>query len=647
MAFIHLANISLAFSDRDILKNVNFGLNTGERKAVAGVNGSGKSTLLKILGGLITPDNGEYSKSPETRIGYLSQHGITHTGSTLREEAEKAFFYFHENENLRRKLEGQISEMPEGSDELNGLLDKHHSVLEMLQTSGYYHRNAGIETVFSGLGFSNDDFDRKTESFSGGWQMRIALGKLLLSNPDFLLLDEPTNYLDLEARNWLESFLLNFRGGFCIVSHDRFFLDSTVKEVIEVFLGSLKVYRGTYSQFEKTRDERLAQLEKEYKLQQIEIKKHEEFINRFRYKDSKASLVQSRIKMLEKIVPVEIPPGYKHISINFPPPPHSGKHMVRIHGLTKNYDSLDVISNFDADIMRGEKIVLAGPNGAGKSTLMRIIAGKDQNFSGNLAYGTDVRIGYFSQEFDKEITGSMSIIQFMETHSPSQYVPKLRDMLGAFLFHGDDIHKSLSVLSGGEKSRVALLKLLLSPVNLLILDEPTNHLDLMSKDILFKSLEEYTGTVIFVSHDRDFISQLATRVINLDEKPPKSYPGDYEYFLSQYRPSEITSKIESAASSQTVSSVQLSREERKKIKMLIKKLTAREEEILEKIDSVQTSREKLLSQLSEEGIYTDGEKVKELKAGLSSADSEEQALHTEWETVAEELSLLHDSITEG
>ena len=638
MSFVHLNGISLAYGDRDILKDINISLNSGDKIAIAGLNGSGKSTLLKIFSGSISPDTGTRSVSPDTRIGYLPQHGIEHSGKKLEAEADTAYEFFHRLEEKRIETEHEISALPESSPQLQTLLTSHLAIMEILDGADYYNRKRHIDSVLHGLGFTAADLEKDTSAFSGGWQMRIALAKLLLSNPEFLLLDEPTNYLDLEARNWLESFLQSYRGGYCIVSHDRFFLDSTVKRVAEIFLAKLEMYSGNYTAYEQSRLQKIAMLEKEYAKQQMEIKKLEEFISRFRYNQSKAAQVQSRIKTLEKILPVEIPPGFQTMSIRFPDPPHSGKHVLKLLSITKSYGEHTVIGSFSMEIMRGEKIVLSGQNGAGKSTLMRIIAGQDTGYTGDLQYGTDVKVGYFAQDFDKKIKGTLSIIEFMEQQCPTALLPRLRDMLGGFLFHGDDIHKHLDVLSGGEKSRIALLSLLLSPSNVLVLDEPTNHLDLKSKDILLDALARYSGTVVFVSHDRDFIERLATKVVNLSENPPKIYHGDYSYFLSQYNANGEQDRKLDEENSKEISENQLSREERKKIKMRLRKLSEQEADILNQLEKLENEKNKLVDKLIQPEVYANGEQTRGIKVRLSSIESDELKLHSVWEETASELS---------
>ena len=488
MAFVQFSKVSLSFGDKKILDDVSVNLKTGTKAALTGANGAGKSTLIKIMAGLQEPDGGERVAQKDARIVYLPQSGLTHSGSTLIEEADRAFEYGYKIQEEIDSIGEALKSNPSNSAEL---LEKHAALLARLEDSGWYRRDAFAESVLLGLGFSRADFTKMTDEFSGGWQMRIALAKALMQGPDILLLDEPTNYLDIEARDWLESFLQNFKGGFLLVSHDRYFLDVTINEVYELFNGQLKRYPGNYSNYEKVRESELKTLLAEYQKQQEEIAHLQSFIDRFGYKASKAVQAQSRQKMLDKIVPIEIPDSLKKIHFKFPPAPHSGQLVFRANGVTKSYDGkTKVLDNLDLQIENGERLVVVGHNGAGKSTLLRIIAGVDKDFSGELIPGSGVQIGYFSQDNAETIKGTESVLESIENICPLELVPKARDMLGSFLFRGDDVFKSLDVLSGGEKSRVALLRLLLKPINFLVLDEPTNHLDMGSKDALLEALKE-------------------------------------------------------------------------------------------------------------------------------------------------------------
>ncbi|MDR0585882.1 MAG: ATP-binding cassette domain-containing protein, partial [Treponema sp.] len=541
--------ISLAFGDRDILKDVSLFLAPGSRAALAGINGSGKTTLLKIIAGEIQADSGDVTAEKTCRIAYLPQAGSPLSagqssdsaggqGTPLWSEAESAY---SDIADLIAGMEtiGEELEYSKNDDAATAvLIEKYHRLQETIENSGYYRRDAVISSVLRGLGFAENDFSRECRTFSGGWQMRIILAKVLLKNPDIILLDEPTNYLDIEARSWLESWLQAFQGGCLLVSHDKYFLDVTVNEVYELFRGSLKRYYGNYSAYEKLRRQELENLYKQYEAQQEEIAKSEDLIRRFRYKASKAAMVQERIKRLEKMERIEIPESLKKISINFPPAPHSGRNALGVSGLCKSYKNRPVLSGLDLSVDSGEHLVVVGRNGAGKSTLLRIIAGVDSADSGTLQYGTGIVSGYFCQENTRLLqglsdAGNQTVLSFIESCAPAN-IPGVRDMLGAFLFRGDDVYKPISVLSGGETSRLALLRLLLTPANLLILDEPTNHLDISSKDILLEALVKFTGTIIFVSHDRAFMETLSTKTLELQPPDDPVRPSTARFFFGNY-----------------------------------------------------------------------------------------------------------------
>lgn len=531
MAFVQFSKVSLAFGDRDILKDVTINLQSGSKFALTGANGAGKSTLIKVLAGINKPDSGTRAVQKDSRIAYLPQSGLTHHGCTLLEEADKAFEFGYKMQEQIDELGDKIAASP---DNLNSLLEQQSTLITKLDESGWHRRQAVAESVLLGLGFERKDFNRMTEEFSGGWQMRIALAKVLMQHPDILLLDEPTNYLDIEARSWLEEFLQKFEGGFLLVSHDRYFLDVTINEVYELFNGDLKRYPGNFTHYEKVREVELKTLIAAYEQQQQEINKLEDFINRFGYKATKAAQAQEYQKKLDKMERIEIPESLKKIHFSFPPAPHSGRLVLRMNGICKSYDGThNVLQNLELTLENGERLVVAGKNGAGKSTLLRIIAGQDSAYTGEMLPGAGVKIGYFSQDNAETIKGSQTILDYLENEAPLELIPKLRDMLGAFLFRGDDVYKSLDMLSGGEKARIALLQLLLSPVNLLVLDEPTNHLDIHSKDVLLSALRDFGGTVIFVSHDRGFIEALATKVLELKPAQFKYFPGNYEYYMEQ------------------------------------------------------------------------------------------------------------------
>ena len=648
MAFVQFSQVSLAFGDRDILKNVSVNLQAGSKVALTGANGSGKSTLIKVMAGLVQPDGGQRVAQKDARIAYLPQSGLTHHGCSLREEADRAFGFGYE---LQAEVEKIVDKLKNGEGNEKLLLERHDAILTELEESGWNRRQVMAEQVLAGLGFSREDLDKNCEEFSGGWQMRIALGKALMVNPDILLLDEPTNYLDIEARGWLEKFLDNYKGGFLLVSHDRYFLDHTVNEVYELFNGELKRYPGNYTHYEKVREIELETLIREYEKQQAEIAHLQEFINRFGVQATKAAQAQERQKMLDKILEkqIVIPESLKKIHFKFPPAPHSGRLVATLSKITKSYDGEhNVLQNLDLVLENGERLVVAGHNGAGKSTLLRIIAGADSDFSGEVKLGSGVKIGYFSQDNAETLKGSASVLETVESEAPLELIPKIRDMLGAFLFRGDDVHKSLDVLSGGEKARVALLKLLLRPVNFLILDEPTNHLDMHSKDVLLDALKDFGGTVIFVSHDRGFIENLSTRVLELKPGQFRLFHGDYKYYMERLereangefsQNDELKSAAQPEKNSQKEEKTETKRswEEQKKLeserRRAEKNVKNLEEQIL-KLEEEKSSQE---AQMARPEVYSNGEKAKAVQKKIDELAEKLEELNLQWMEAAEAL----------
>jgi ATP-binding cassette subfamily F protein 3 len=645
MAFVQFSNISLAFGERDILKDASLRLASASRSCLTGANGSGKTTLMKIIAGVIRPDAGDRAVQKGTRVSYLPQSGIVHFGKTLRDETETAFVFAH---NLIAKMEqtGKLLENSK-SDEAGtkALVEEHHLLQEQIENSGYYRREADISMVLSGLGFSSRDINRDTHEFSGGWQMRIALAKVLLEKPDILLLDEPTNYLDIEAREWLENWLCNFTGGYLLVSHDRYFLDVCVNEVYEIFQGRVKRYPGNYSSYEKTRKVELESIIKRYGEQQEEIAKTEALIRRFRYKASKAAFAQELIKRLEKMERVEIPESLKKINISLPPAPHCGKIALTLEGIGKCYAKHRVLSGLDLCIESGERLVVAGLNGAGKTTLLRIIYGEDKDIEGTVRYGTGISAGYFSQDAAEALNSETRVIEFLEADAPTALIPKLRDMLGAFLFRGDDVYKSVSVLSGGEKSRLALLKMLLKPLNLLILDEPTNHLDLHSKDILLDALCKFNGTVIFVSHDRYFMEALSTKTLELTPGSGSSpsisrlFYGNYSYYLDRKNSESGQEALEKLPAAKNVNEKRLIDKQRDTQR---RRLEKKEAEILKILEELEKTKCTLESELSLPEVYSNAERAREVKLNLDENTTAIEKKTSEWEEAVKELQIFNE-----
>jgi ATP-binding cassette subfamily F protein 3 len=527
---IQLSSLSKSFGERVLLDAVTWQIDDRERVGLSGPNGAGKTTLLKMLAGLDEPDSGTIVKPAGLTIGYLPQDGLTHGGRTLREEAGLAFKPLLDMKAEIASLEDRLAS-DATPQEHEAMLSRYSELLDGFRRGEGYSIDLKVTTVLRGLGFSESDLDKNTGTFSGGWQMRIALARLLLGRPGLLLLDEPTNHLDLDARNWLEEYLLDYPHAVILVSHDRYFLDAVVTRIAEIGMRTLTDYVGNYSAYITERDARMERLRRMKKEQDDEIERMQAFINRFRYQATKAAQVQSRIKMLDKIVPIEIPAERKRVRFHFPQCQKSGRMVLELKHVRKTYGATRVFAGVNLHIERGDRIALIGPNGVGKSTLMRMLSGVEAPDAGTRTEGHQVVMQYFAQDEAATLDPTLTVYQTLAGDSPIHMVPHIRTILGGFLFAGDDIEKPVRVLSGGERTRLAVARMLLRPANTLLLDEPTNHLDLDSKDVLLEALEDFGGTLIFVSHDRYFVDRLATKVIDIGHGEAALYPGNYEEFL--------------------------------------------------------------------------------------------------------------------
>jgi ATP-binding cassette subfamily F protein 3 len=536
---IQLSDLTKSFGDRTLLDHVTWQIGDGDRVGLCGPNGAGKTTLLKMLAGLDEPDSGAIVTPSTLTIGYLPQDGLEHTGRTVFEEASSAFQPLLDVKTEMHDIEHRLADasVPEG--EHGAMLARYAELQDRFRLDEGYSMDLRIATVLRGLGFDAEDAVRPCETFSGGWQMRIALAKLLLGRPNLLLLDEPTNHLDLDARNWLEEYLGDYPYAVILVSHDRYFLDAVVTRITDVHLRKLTDYVGNYSKYVLQRDAMLERLRTAKREQDEEVGRIEMFINRFRYQATKAAQVQSRIKMLEKVVPIEVPPERKRIHFTFPACAKSGRTVIELKHVRKVYPptpgfaghALTVFSDLSLHIERGDRIALVGPNGAGKSTLMRMLSGEEQPDTGTRTLGHQVVMEYFAQDEAARLDPTLTVYETLSSGSPQNMVPAIRNILGGFLFSGDDVFKKAGVLSGGERTRLAVARMLLRPSNTLLMDEPTNHLDLDSKDVLLDALEDYGGTLILVSHDRYFVEKLATKIIEIGHGGGVVYPGTYAEFL--------------------------------------------------------------------------------------------------------------------
>lgn len=531
---ISIENLSVEFGGFTLLNDISFVLNTNDRTALVGKNGAGKSTLLKIIAGIQRPSQGRVSYPKEISIGYLPQQMKLNDTLTVKEEAALAFNHLQEMQNELENLHIQLSRRTDyESEAYQHIIQRAADLQELLMISGINNFEAEIEKTLIGLGFSREDFDRPTKEFSGGWRMRIELAKILLQSPDVLLLDEPTNHLDIESIQWFENFLSTRAKAVMLVSHDRAFLDAVANRTIEIVRGKIYDYKASYSEYVELHQKRREQQLRAYENQQKQIQKTEEFIERFRYKPTKSNQVQSRIKQLEKIEVIEVDEvDNSHLNLKFSPAPRSGSYPVSLENVTKSYGDHVVFSNVNMTIHRGDKVAFVGKNGEGKSTLVKCIM-NEIDFQGKLELGHNVKIGYFAQNQAQLLDENLTVFETVDQVATGDVRTKIRDILGAFMFGGEASEKKVKTLSGGERSRLAMIRLLLEPVNLLILDEPTNHLDMASKDVLKKAIGEFDGTAIIVSHDRYFLNELVTKIYEFDRGKVIEHLGGIYDFMAK------------------------------------------------------------------------------------------------------------------
>jgi ATP-binding cassette, subfamily F, member 3 len=525
---IQLSSAGKRYGHKLLFEGADWMITPRDRIGLVGANGTGKSTLMKIFAGVETLDYGSISTAKGISAGYLPQDGLALSGRTVFAECMTVFSELREMEQEMEALTARMPELDQSSPEYAQVAQRYQRLEHEFRTRDGYAIEAQVGSVLMGLGFRKEDWHRHTEEFSGGWQMRIALAKLLLQEPNLLLLDEPTNHLDLEARNWLEEYLTHYPNAFVLISHDRYFLDVTVNKIAEIWNKRIQLYPGNYEKYLASKTQRMEQLEAAYRNQRDRIEQLEVFINRFRYQATKAKQVQSRIKELDKIERIELPEEEKVIHFSFQQPKPSGRIVAEFIDVAKSYGEKEVFRNVSFMIERGDRIALVGVNGAGKSTLIKLLAETEPLTGGQYRLGHNVLPDYFAQDQYKELNPDARILDDIGDLSPRSTQTELRSLLGCFLFSADDVFKRIGVLSGGERNRYALLRMLLHPANFLLLDEPTNHLDMRAKDVLLKALMDYTGTVVFVSHDRYFIDKLATRVFEVGDGRVEVYPGNYE-----------------------------------------------------------------------------------------------------------------------
>lgn len=642
---LSIENLTVQFGGFTLLDEISFVLNKNERIALAGKNGAGKSTLLKLMAGIQQPTSGSISYPKEVTVSYLPQQMRLNDERTVKEEAALAFEHLKQLEKELEALHRQLAERTDyESDDYRHIIQRSTDVQELLLMSGINDFEAETEKTLLGLGFNRSDFNRLTSEFSGGWRMRIELAKILLQSPDVLLLDEPTNHLDIESIQWLENFLTSRANAVMLVSHDKAFLDNVTNRTIEIVLGSIHDYKVHYSKYLELRKERREQQLRAYENQQKQIQDTEAFIERFRYKATKSNQVQSRIRQLDKIERIEVDEvDNSRLNLKFPPAPRSGSYPVITENLAKNYGEHQVFSNVTLTINRGEKVAFVGKNGEGKSTLVKCIMG-EIGFDGKLELGHNVKIGYFAQNQAQLLDEDLTVFETIDYVAAGDIRTKIRDILGAFMFGGEASDKKVKVLSGGERTRLAMIRLLLEPVNLLILDEPTNHLDIASKEVLKKAIREFDGTAIIVSHDRDFLNELVSKVYEFGGGIVREHMGGIYDFLSkkklenlqQLELSKSPALSKQREKDEFITENKLSYQEQKEQNRLIKRKEKEVQETEEKI----TKLEKRLSEMEVQLSTPEGASDLDLLQKYLESKNKLDAVMNNWERLTLELEKL-------
>jgi ATP-binding cassette subfamily F protein 3 len=666
---LQLSGAGKRFGEKLLYEDINWLITPDEHTGLVGGNGTGKSTLLKVIGGFDGLDYGQVTRVKGMTIGYLPQDGLAMSGRTVFEECLSVFDELRGMERESEELAHALGEHAPGSPAYEAAADRYSEIVDLLQVHDIYTLDAQVGAVLGGLGFAREDWHRLTEEFSGGWQMRIALAKLLLQKPSLLLLDEPTNHLDLESRNWLEEYLHNYPKAFILISHDRYFLDVTVTKICELWNKRMHVYHGGFEKYVQQKTERRTQLANAYKNQRERIDDLEAFISRFRYQATKAKQVQSRIKELDKIERIQVPEDESTIHFTFPQPPASGRTVLDVTHLTKHYGEKRVLDDVSFTIDRGDRIALVGVNGAGKSTLLRMLSGQEEPTAGTIRHGHNVLADFFAQDQYKVLDGAAKMIEDITGSNPRVDTVTLRNLLGCFMFTGDDVYKTLGVLSGGERNRYALARMLVSPANFLLLDEPTNHLDLRAKDVLLEAIHDFTGTVLFVSHDRYFIDGLATRVFEVEDRRVHIYPGNYEDYLwrkqggpekaaaaaaeakkneaNGVRVSSVTGMIESVAVVKSAPAAPVpsnglldSSNGKMNGKPAVKRLNPiKLKQLEERVAAIETELQQTEEKIAEaeQSGYTNADAAQKTAAELAAMQSRHAALTAEWEDLAIQL----------
>ena len=639
---IDVSDISLQFGGKYLFQNVSFRINSGDKAALVGANGSGKSSLFKILCNQLQPEKGYIKKQQRTTIGYLPQDNVIHCGKTLIEEASSALSDITLLQIKERELTQALSAKNLSQDEQRDIISNLGEVHQRLEELDSYSASSNVEKILVGLGFEENDFDRLTDEFSGGWQMRIALARILISQNDLLLLDEPTNHLDIDSLEWLITFLKSYRGALIIVSHDKHFIMQTTSKTYELFNNKFSIFNGNYNAYLKYKDERDEQLVHKYELQQKKIKETKRFIERFRYKNTKAKQVQSRVKQLEKLETIELPQNESDIKVNFPEPPKSGKVNLELISIGKSYDNNEIFSSIDFVVDRGDKIAFVGPNGAGKTTLAKIIAGELDYNKGERILGHNTIMSYYAQDVADNLRPDIDIIETVDGIAEDKTIGELRSILGAFLFKGDDVFKKVGVLSGGEKSRVALAKILLTKSNFIVLDEPTNHLDISSKKVLQQALINFKGSLILVSHDVDFLRPIVSKVIEIRKGNIRSFSGGIDYYLHKREEQTIKEKEETKDSG--IESI-TTKKDKKRIEAekrqakynATKDLITEIAQLEKKIEVLEEKKGNLENALANPETYNNPKQAFSLNKEFQTISEELSKVMLKWENLSEEL----------
>jgi len=650
---LSINHLDIRYGDKHLFKDLSIQVTDGKRIGLMGVNGAGKSTLLKIMAGVTECDDGVVNRSKYFTVAYLPQESSALvSGQTLYQEAESAFAELLQLQKEVDSINEKLASVDPQLEEFSNLLERQGEIQHRLEGSGIYTMRARIEKILLGLGFHQDDMDKPASTFSGGWIMRLMLAKMLLAAPSLLLLDEPTNHLDLTSLTWVEDFLRSYNGAMVIISHDRTFLDKVTTTTWELSLGKLSVYKGNYSYYEKEKVERKTIEKSAYDNQQAQIKQSMQFIQRFRAKSTKAKQVQSRVKQLEKMVLLEIGEEERQIRFRFPPAPDSGRDVLNVENLCKGFDGKEVFQNVNFQFQRGDKVAVVGVNGAGKSTLVKILAGDISADSGDMKLGHKVQLSYFGQHQAQELTPSLTALETLSLSVKDMTITRIRSLLGTFLFRGEEVDKKVSVLSGGEKSRLALAKMIASPANCMLLDEPTNHLDISSQEVLQEAMSQYDGFILVVSHNRYFLDSFVNKVLEIKDGKANVYEGNISDYLvkieteaEKVNGGAKPSKKAQVHTQQNVSGAQLSKKEQRKQDARVRQernkkvgpWKKRAEEAEKKVEKLEVLKTDLEARMADPDLYQNQKEWLATSVEYDECGSRLERWYGKWETAQEEM----------